>query len=134
MARAKKSLTPNQLFFFEHGGYSYDVKTETAEQGRRRCAIAMADAEEKAKNLGWHVGWSDDWTCGSHVKEFGEDAYSEEPATCEAAILVDADGKVLASLGCIDDASPEYRRVIEAELASDALVDYDREIEILDAH
>jgi len=120
-AQAKRLLSPDELFFYDHAGYSYDHKKESPEQGHIRCALALAKAEQIARQLGWSVGWSDDWACGSHTKEFGEDAYPTEPTTCEAAILVDRNDEVLASLGCIDDASAEYRRVVEAELADEAL-------------
>lgn len=136
LARAKKTLTPNELFFFEQAGYSYDPKKETAEQGRIRCAKELAQAEEYAANLNWRVEWQDDWDIGNHRDCYGEDsAYSDrEPSTCECARLFDDDDNVLAALGCIDDADRAYRRVIEAELAAEALVHYDREIEVLDAH
>jgi hypothetical protein len=108
-------------FFYSNAGFYHDPKVETRNQGRWRCAREMARAERESYVRGWHVGWSEDWTCGSHIKEFGADCYPKEPATCESAILVDADDNVLASLGCIDDASDAYRRVIEAELAVEAL-------------
>ena len=40
----------------------------------------------------------------------------------------------LASLSGITDPDRSYRRVIEAELASEAITALDREIETLDAH
>ena len=72
---------------------------------------------------GWRVVWEDDWDVGSHRDFYGPDsAYADrEPDTCETAALVDESGDVLASLGCIDDATDEYRRVVAAELAAEAL-------------
>lgn len=137
LAKARKQLTPNELFFYEHAGYSHDPKTETAEQGRIRCAKELAEAERIAHNLNWETRWENDWDIGSHKKFYGPGSCYEdsEPTTCEYAQLWDADGMhCLASLGCIDDATSAYRRVIEAELADEALAAYDREIEILDAH
>lgn len=115
-------------FFFSHGGYSYDPKSETKIQARWRCARSLARAKAYARANDWTCEWSDDWDIGSHVRFYGE-AYSEEPSTCESCLLRDADGNVLASLGCIDDADANYRRVIEAELASEALSAIDQSLQ-----
>ena|SRR5215831_17223718 len=109
-------------FFFDHAGYSYDPKTETKRQGRLRCAKAMANAERLAQSYGLQFNWEDDWLVGDHTKEF--DTYKENPQTCESCVCVDIEGNVLASLGCIDDADSNYRRVIEAELALEAIPQY----------
>jgi hypothetical protein len=111
-------------FFYSNAGYSYDPKIETRNQGRWRCAREMARAEKYGREHNWQFDWEDDWSIGSHKDYYGEDsAYSDkEPSTCESCTLVSEDGNsVLASLGCIDDASDAYRRVIEAELAVEAL-------------
>lgn len=93
-------------FFMEHAGYSYDPE-------------ALATAEEYAFNHSLEYRWADDWSV-DHQKEF--DCYEDGgPETCEYCQLIDVDGKVLASLGCIDDATASYRRVIEAELALEAM-------------
>jgi hypothetical protein len=105
-------------FFYEHAGYSYNTAIETPEQGRRRTAQALADAELWAHEAGYSVDWEDDWDVTDHVAEY--DTYDTEPATCEQATMHDPDGAVVASLGCIDDATDEYRRVVEAELALEA--------------
>jgi hypothetical protein len=106
-------------FFYDHAGYSYDPNTETRIQGRKRCARNLADAEEQARANNWSFEWQDDWSVCDHVQEF--DTYTEQPKTCEGCILRDESGKVLASLWCIDDADANYRRVVEAELAEEAL-------------
>jgi hypothetical protein len=136
-AKARKALTQDQLFFYEHAGYSYDPKTETAEQGRIRCAMELARAEAYGRTLGYSFEWRDDWEIGSHKDYFGDDsAYAKrEPDTCEQCTMLDTDGKRMPfALGCIDDADANYRRVIEAELAEDAIAALDKEIETLDAH
>ena len=124
-------------FFREHAGWSYNPATETAEQGRARGARALAEAEAWAAAAGVRFVWGDDWDVGDHVAEY--DCYEEgEPATCER-VLAYLGGEVVAALGCIDDATPEYRRVIEAELASEARHDllrsyvaaYDRAVRTL---
>lgn len=66
------------------------------------------------------IVWSDDWEVGNHFEEYGE-TYSEgEPEVCEQCIVFSESGEVLASLGCIDDASDDYRRQIESELMDEA--------------
>jgi hypothetical protein len=118
----------SEQFFFEHAGYCFDPKKETAEQGRARCAKQLADAERLASEYGWTFEWEDDWSVGSHQRYYGEgSAYEDrEPHTCESCVLRDENQKVLASLGCIDDANSEYRRVVEAELALEGLEEFRR--------
>lgn len=111
-------------FFMENGSWSR-YATETEAQGRARSGLSLARAERKAKRKDWYVTWDDDWTLAtSHAQEFGE-AYADmangEPNTCQTATLYNSRGDVLASLGCIDDADKDYRRVVEAELAAQAL-------------
>lgn len=106
------------MFHYDNGGYSYDPATERPEDGRARCALAAAGAEAWAREQGIEFRWSDDWHVTDHATEF--DCYDDGgPETCElcAAYLGDT---MLACLGCIDDASDEYRRVIEADLAAEA--------------
>lgn len=119
-----KTKTPKQaayLFFLKHAGYSYDPRTETRQAGRSRCARQLAKAERDASALGYTFEWSDDWGVGNHFREYGECYKDGEPSTCETCVCFGENGEVLASLGCIDDATREYRRVIEAELAFEAL-------------
>jgi hypothetical protein len=108
-------------FFLEYGGYSWDPARETREAGRRRSALELATAEEWARGAGLECEWRDDWAVGDHRAEYGE-AYAEgEPTTCEVACLLDAAGRVLASLGCVDGATSAYRRVVCAELALEVM-------------
>jgi hypothetical protein len=116
-------------FFFSHAGYSWNPQTETPTQGRWRTARDLTRAEGYANANDWTFEWSDDWACGSHVREYGSESYPEEPSTCETCLLRDAEGNVLESLGCIDDASAEYRRVVQAELASEALASIENTLE-----
>lgn len=116
-------------FFYEHAGYNWQPDTETQEEGRMRCARQMAQAEEWAKEYGYTVEWSDDWWIDreGHQREF--DCYDEGgPQTCEVAVLINAGGDDVASLGCIDDATPEYKRVIEAELALEVMPEPEYEV------
>jgi hypothetical protein len=112
-------------FFAEHAGTSYNPATETPEEGAERGARLFARAEAYAKAAGWTFTWRDDWELPhSHEQEFGE-AYSGmpdgEPETCEGVTLYDENDDVLESLGCVDDADSNYRRVVEAELALEAM-------------
>ena len=80
----------------------------------------LAEAEQWANGQGHTFQWRDDWEIPSHVDEF--DCYDEEPSTCEWVEIVDAEGDPIGpSLGCVDDATDDYRRVIEAELAWEAM-------------
>ena len=114
MTRIKQSAID---FFYEHAGYSHDPAIETPEEGRLRCAEALAEAEAFAETNGIVVSWSADWDV-NHTAEF-----DYEPETCEHAAAL-MHGEVVASLGCIDDATPEYRRVVEAQLADEARTAY----------
>jgi|SRR5579863_2281853 len=103
-------------FFYRHARWSYGAG-ETEEQGRTRCARELAGAEHWAQSVGLTYLWESDWTVGSHVSEY--DCYDEEPGSCETCVAY-LNGAVVTALGCIDDADDNDRRVIEAELASEA--------------
>ena len=119
-------------FFVQHAGFSYNPATETPEQGKLRCARALVSAERWAAVNDLTVEWADDWDGDNSYTEQAEfDGYTV--TTCEMARLVDTDGNVLASLGCIDDATDDYRRVIEAELAEEAKSQADAEAARLSA-
>lgn len=79
-----------------------------------------------AGSNGLRFQWEDDWSVGDHTAEY--DCYdSGNPSTCESCVLMDRDGNILASLGCIDDADDDYRREIEGQLAYEALLTRDPE-------
>ena len=110
----------DEQFFYDHAGFSYNPDTETPDQGRERCAIQLALAERIARSAGAFFIWEDDWLVGSHLSEFG-DAYDKEPTTCEwCGLYLPEQPHPLISLGCIDDADDDYRRVVQAELAAAA--------------
>lgn len=108
-------------FFYEHAGWSYQTDKETSNQGRRRCARELAKAEQWAREQNITFSWSDDWDVGNHREFYGEAYADDEPLTCEQAAAFDPDGTCIASLGCIDDADNNYRRVVNAELALEAM-------------
>ncbi len=125
-------LDRDEQFFYDHGGWSYDPKTETSEQGRRRIAIRAARNEREAKKRGWYVEWEyedepvedlidrTDWT-----DEENEKWDAEEHEVLRARVVVeDEDGNDIGEgegLGGIVDPDPDYKRVIEAELFEEAL-------------
>jgi hypothetical protein len=79
-------------------------------------AMDLAQAEFEAEALGWTVEWNFD----PGPYELG-DAETEVPKEVLVATLKNAKGETLASLGGIGDPTPKYGRVIEAELALEAL-------------
>jgi len=116
-----KTTTTAEQFFYEHAGYSYDLKTETPEQGRARCAASLAQAEKEARERGFSFEWSIDQTTDS------SDFSDEEPRALWECLCRDENGVAVGSLSGIDfgrDGQPwgdPYRRVVEAEVASEAL-------------
>lgn len=113
-------------FFYEHAGFSYDPKKETATEGHLRGAQGLAEAEAYAKAHGWYVGWVDDYDSRDADRDT---EWADWPHYhCE---LRDAGGHHLASLGGIMfaekgdwlDGDP-YARVVEAELFAEAMHDH----------
>ena len=111
-------------FFLKHAGFNYDPKTETKAKGRARCARALATAELESRAAGLSFAWSIDTDIDS--SEFS----SEQPTWVTwQCVCTDRAGTVRASLHGIDfgrEGTPDsdrapYARVVEAELASEAL-------------
>ena len=113
-------------------------------------SIALARAEAWAQAQGWVAqwGWEEDFMYDT-PKKWGWEARDIErwefrierqvtrltdgfsyvrfvkvprEHTCEVCVLRDREGEILASIGGIWDASNAYRRVIEAELALEAMI------------
>lgn len=109
-------MNRNEQFFYDHAGWSHDPKTETSEQGRERCARALAKAEDDGRNAGLSFEWSADHDCER----------TRRNAEMWQCACYDVHGRVVASLGGVDF-GPEglhgdpYRRVVEAELALEAI-------------
>ena len=82
-------------------------------------ALSLARAEEHASAHGWYTEWRHDdegmrdWHCHCGC----------QPSEVLACILYDGACNVLASLWGIGDPDRSYRRVVEAELASEALAE-----------
>lgn len=105
-------MTTAERFFYKHAGYSYDPKSETKAQGRRRCARLLADAETWAADAGLTFTW--EWD------ETPWDGDGPAPSEVLGCIARWPDGRHAASLWGIADPSRAYARVIEAELACEA--------------
>lgn len=118
-----KKLTEAQQFFYDHAGYSYDPKRETAEQGRANCADHLAKVEAYAKQVGIRFEWEKD---DIDSRDFSDEKPYYKLHVCIAYL----NGKVVGSLGGIDfgrNGSPHgntYKRVVEAELACDAYSEF----------
>lgn len=135
MTSSKSSIE----FFKEYAGYSV-APGETQDQGRTRSAEILAKAEAYAEEHDWHVEWSyDEESCSGC--ECGSDecnCFTGKPHETLGAVLYDSDiqpdaiganAHVLGSLWGICEPSREYRRVINAELASEALAELQAKIE-----
>lgn len=108
-------------FHFMHGGWSWDPEKETQDEGRRRCAVRAAWAEKIAEEIGLTYKWENDFSVGDHAAEYGEVDTDGGPETCQSCTMYDRRGHIVGSVGCVDDATPQYRRVVEADLANDFL-------------
>jgi hypothetical protein len=123
-----KGLTVAARFFWAQGGYSYTPGKETAEQGRERCARNLAAAEGIAREAGYTFDWETDCFDSS---EWSDKRPNWPQYVC---LMRDLTGKVVQSLCGIDfgeDASGpygDYRRVVEAELASEEVSAVLREV------
>jgi len=132
-AKARKQLTTDQFFFYEWAGYSHSPKIETPEQGRLRCARELAEVEAIGHRLGYEFEWEWD-ECPDLSWMSDEERERDHEVLCCRIVDPENPRYSLASLCGITDPDRNYRRVIEAELASEAIAELDHEIETLDAH
>jgi hypothetical protein len=125
-AKAKKILSNREFFFYQNAGYSFDPSKETAEQGRIRCAKSYAADEKQASEFGFIFEWNqDEIGCDCAEIENG----IEEPHDVLCCLVYDAEGKtVLASLSGICEPSTTYRKVVEAELAGEAIEQFVKQV------
>lgn len=123
------STEKSAAFFYEHAGYSWNPQTQTREEGRAQCARALAEAEEVGRERGLSFRWEvDPDVTSADWKGNREDGGKyRNPWATWCCTAYDADGRAVAHLGGIDfgrDVEPwgqPYRRVVEAELAREAL-------------
>lgn len=128
----KADMRERVAFFHAHAGWSYDPKTETAEEGRARCARELARAELIGALLHVDYTWSIDEDCTSAE-------FSDEYPPYECWVLVAETCGASWSLGGIDlgrDRTPldcpDYKRVVEAELARDLIEELHRHADHLE--
>lgn len=124
-AGAKRMRNPfkantRAAFFWRSAGWSYDPSKETPEEGRKRGALALAQAEGDAEARGLTFQWE--------VDDIDSSDFSDERPTWALWVCVcRGDGENLASLAGVDFGrgrepwGQDYREVVEAELAIEAL-------------
>lgn len=113
--------TPKQAafeFFLKNAGFSYNPATETPAKGKARCARELAKAERDASALGYTFEWLIDEDADNSWMDEELKAENQEAFWCAC---YDYEGTLRASLSGIFEPSHEYRRVVEAELAQEAL-------------
>jgi hypothetical protein len=109
-------MKPNGLrkrfqFFLANAGYA-------TPPGRAACALGLAKAEAYAEDHEWSFEWVFDDDADLSWMDEAERKLDHEVLGC---VVKDADGEVLASLWSIVDPDASYRRVVEAELSSEAM-------------
>lgn len=104
------SLLKAYRFFFESAGYIVGHRAE--------CALSLARAEECARDYEWQAEWV--WDDDADLSWMTDDE-RQQPHEVLGCVLKDDVGNVLASLWGITDPDRAYMRVIEAELADEAL-------------
>jgi hypothetical protein len=98
-------MTEAERFFYDHGGWPGG-------------AAKLAAAERFAQRNGWQFTWAvdeyDDCNFAERIERFRGPAWY--------CVLRGAEGRtVLASLTCIELPSKTYKRIVEAELALEAM-------------
>lgn len=107
-------------FFYEHAGYNYIPGKETPEQGRMRCAMALADAEQWLDEKGGWAEWEED-IC--HDRSWLEKGDNRPIFVCFVYVPCQYCGARGESecMGGIDlgpsGQDEAYQRVVRAELA-----------------
>ena len=109
-------MNRDEQFFYDHAGFGYDPKTQTADEGRTECAKQLAAAELAFMRCpGAACGWFDDDSSAAELRR-----ERERFKTCEYAVLT-INGENVTSLHAITDATDAYRRVVRAELALEVI-------------
>lgn len=115
----QSSLVKAYRFFKANAGYIVGQASQFA--------LQMARAEIAARNTDVIYTWGfDDYCDDSFVDTWDNTGkarkqWDAQDHACEYCDLHDADGNLLASLCGIWDASADYRRVVQAELALEAI-------------
>lgn len=113
-------------FFYENAGYSR-APSQSIADAKRESATDLANAEAYAKSHGWAYAWEYEQEpcggceCGNSECNCFTGAHHES----FYVMLTDGNGReahhVLASLGSVCEPTSEYQRVINAELALEAM-------------
>lgn len=110
---ASDTFEQSVQFFADNAGSSYDPKVETEQEGKLRGACNLALAERWAVRAGVTFEWSPDF---DHCADGDEAPEVREQVLATLATPGQTDA-LYASLGSIGDATDDYKRVVEAELA-----------------
>jgi hypothetical protein len=105
-----------EVFMYKNADYSWNEKDgETQKHGRMRCAIKLADAEQRAKAASWSVAMSLD------PKPYDGDKSYTGPVWIVS--LIDEDGDLLCDRSDVKASGEddEVIRVIFAEMAMEYL-------------
>ncbi len=122
-------LTPAEQFFYDHAGFSYPTGANAKQQEAAHVQLAksLARAEAEAEKRGWTVEWEHDQDADTSWMDPEQiDDYESGRTEILSAILRDENGEVLGSLGGVAltvrrSQRDSYGRVVEAELAQEAL-------------
>jgi hypothetical protein len=118
--RSETTMTKAEQFFYDNAGYSYGIG-ENPETGRRRCAREMAKAEQFAKDARLKAEWRRDYDADPDDWD-GDGPLGTKAYWC--ALYTLDHRHTSASLCGIWDPTPEYRRVVETELASEVMYEW----------
>ena len=127
MDNAKAALNRATLFFAKHAGYA-------TPPGRMACARRLAEAERWAEGIltftwDWDVCSDYTWCdVGEHIGLRCQHAPTHEHEILAVSSRY-ADGSQGPSLGGIADPDEDYRRVVEAELALEAMAKVEESLE-----
>ena len=113
-------MNSTEQFFYDNAGWAYDPKTETSDQGRRRCARSLAVAEQWRITNGAWFQWEQDDIDSSFFSD-------EQPVTplFWCGMYLPGHKHPVQSLGGIDDRGSAYARIIQAELALQEMSEQD---------
>lgn len=109
------ALTADEQFFYDNAGWSHHPDKETSENGHRRSARELAEAEAYARAKNWNCTWEPD------PDPWDGDVPYDGPLW--GATLRDDKGNILASLWSIavEHEGDPYARVVNAQLALEAM-------------
>jgi hypothetical protein len=100
-------MTKSEKFFYDQDS------NQRNEEARVTCAVSLAKAERYALDENWRFEWSeDDVPCQHEPRCMGTPEYCQ---------LWDENDNILGSLSGICGATHNYRRLVQAELAQEAM-------------